>query len=79
MSEITLETFSERANHRRSADETADGSSSNTDGDQDSDVSFMEGTNEEIDTAEIEEEDWIEYMKRSTATAIERIPIENVF
>ena len=28
---------------------------------------------QEIDTAEIEEEEWIEYMKRSTATAIERM------
>ena len=33
----------------------------------------MKDTDEEIDTAEIEEEEWIEYMKRSTATAIERM------
>ena len=32
-------------------------------------VSFMKDTDEEIDTAEIEEEEWIEYMKRSTAAA----------
>ena len=31
----------------------------------------MKDTDEEIDTAEIEEEEWIEYMKRSTATAVE--------
>ena len=37
-----------------------------SDCDQDSDISFMNDTDEEIDTAEIEEEDWIEYMKRST-------------
>ena len=32
----------------------------------------MKDTDEEIDTAEIEVEEWIEYMKRSTATAVER-------
>ena len=36
-----------------------DGSSSNTDCDQDSDVSFMNDIDEEIDTDQIEEEDWI--------------------
>ena len=60
-----------KVNHRSSDHETAEGSSSNTDCDQDSDVSFMEDTDEEIDTGEIEEEEWIEYMKRSTATPIE--------
>ena len=40
------------------------GSSSNTDYDQDSDVSFMKDTDEDIDTGEIEEEDWIEYLKK---------------
>ena len=45
----------------------------NTDCDQDSDVCFVKETDEEIDTAEIQEEEWIEYMKRSTATAIERM------
>ena len=33
----------------------------------------MNDTDEEIDTAEIEEEEWIEYMKRRTAVAIERM------
>ena len=33
----------------------------------------MKYTDEEIDTGETEEEDWIENMKRSTATAIERM------
>ena len=41
------------------ANERAEGNSSNTDYDQDSDVSFMKDTDEEIDTAEIEEEAWI--------------------
>ena len=63
----------EKANHRSSDEELAEGSSSNTDYDQDKDISFMKDTDEEIDTDEIEEEDWIEYMKRSTATAVEKM------
>ena len=59
----------EKENHRSSDEETVEGSSSNTDCDQDSDVSFMNDTDEEIDRDEIEEEDWIEHMKRSTAVA----------
>ena len=31
----------------------------------------MNDTDEEIDTADIEEEEWIEHMKRNTAIAIE--------
>ena len=31
----------------------------------------MNDTDEEIDTADIEEEEWIEHMKRSTDVAIE--------
>ena len=41
---------------RSSENETDDGHSSNTDWDQDSDISIMNGTDEESDTAEIEEE-----------------------
>ena len=63
----------EKANHRGSDEETADGSSSNTDHDQDSDFSFMKDNDAEIDTGEIEEEDWIEHTKRSTATAVEEM------
>ena len=33
----------------------------------------MNDTDEEIDAAEIEEDDWIDYMKRSTDEAIERM------
>ena len=33
----------------------------------------MSDTDDEIDTDEIDEEDWIEYMKRSTAAAVERM------
>ena len=45
-------------------DESEDGQSSNTHKDQDSDVSFENDTEEEIDTSEIEEEDWIDYIKK---------------
>ena len=54
-------------------DETEDGHSSNTNFNQDSDISFMNDTDEEIDTAMIEEEDGIEYMRRSTDEAIEQM------
>ena len=54
-------------------DESEDGQSSNTHKDQDSDVSFENDTEEEIDTREIEEEDCIEYIKRSTIDAMEKM------
>ena len=44
-----------------------------THNDVDSDVSFEDDADEEIDTTSIEEEDWIEYMKRSTEEAIEKM------
>ena len=52
------------------SDESEDGQSSNTHKDQDSNVSFENDTEEEIDTTEIEEEDWIDYIQRSTNDAI---------
>ena len=33
-------------------------------------MTFEEDSDEEMDTIEIEEEDWIEYMKRSTDDAL---------
>ena len=54
-------------------DESEDGQSSDTHKDQVSDVSFENDTKEEMDTTEIEEEDWIEYIKRSTNDAIEKL------
>ena len=54
-------------------EETDEGNDSNSDCDQDSDASFINDTDEEIDTVEIEEEDWIEYMKRSTAAAVDQM------
>ena len=53
--------------------ETEDVHNSNSNCDQDSDISFMNDNDEEIDTEVIEEEDWIEYMKRSTDVAIEQM------
>ena len=46
--------------------------------DQDSDVSFEIDIDEEIDAAEIEEEEWIEYIKRSTIEAIEKMENERI-
>ena len=54
-------------------DESADGQSSITHNDQNSDVTFEIDTDEEIDTTEIEEENWIEYTKRSTDEAMEKM------
>ena len=54
-------------------DESEDGQSSVTHNDQDSDVSFENDTDEEIDTTVIEEEDLIEYTKRSTDESIEKM------
>ena len=48
--------------------ETEEGSEQNSNKDQDSDVSFQEDADEEIDATE-NEEDWIEYIKRSTKEA----------
>ena len=47
--------------------ESEDGQSSITHNDQDSDVSFENDTDEEIDTTVIEEEDLIEHIERSEA------------
>ena len=52
-------------------EETGEGSKENSDCGQDGDVSFHEDKDEEIDKREIEEEDWIKYIKRSTKEAEE--------
>ena len=63
----------DKANHRSSDEETAEGSSSNTFRDKDRDMSFMKDTDEEIDTGEIDEKDCIEKMKRNTSSAVDRM------
>ena len=59
-------------------DECSDGQSTTTHNDVDSDVSFEDDADEEIDTTSIEEEDWIEYIKRSTEEAIEKMEIAKI-
>ena len=54
-------------------DESGDGQRTTTQNDVDSEVSFEDDAIEEIDTTVIEEEDWIEYIKRSTEDAMEKM------
>ena len=68
----------DKENLGSSEDETEDGQNSNTYYDQDSDISFMSETDDEIDTTAIEEEEWIDYMKRSTDEAIEQMKNTNI-
>ena len=63
----------DKENNGSCEDETDDGNSSNTNCDQDSDISFIYDTDEEMDTAVFEEQDWIEYMIRGTDEVIEKI------
>ena len=54
-------------------DESDDGQSTKTQDDVDSEVTLEDDLDEEMDTIEIEEEDWIEYIKRSTADALDKM------
>ena len=54
-------------------DGSVDGQSTMTQNDVDSEVSYEDDADEEIDTTVIEEEDWIEYIKRSTEDAMEKM------
>ena len=58
---------------RSTDDESGDGLSTTTHNDVDSEVSFENDDDEEIDTPLIEEEDWIDYIKRSTDEAMEKM------
>ena len=53
--------------------ESGDGESTNTHDDVDSEVTFEDDADEEMDTTAIEEEDWIECMKRSTVDAMDKM------
>ena len=56
---------------RSTDDESGDGLSTTTHNDVDSEVSFEDDADEEIDTTLIEEEEeWIDYIKRSTEEAL---------
>ena len=59
-------------------DESEDGKSYATHKDQDSDVSFESDNDEEVDAAEIEEEDRVDYIKRSTNGAMEKMENEKI-
>ena len=54
-------------------DENGDGQSTTTQNDVDSEVSFEDDADDDIDTTVIDEEDWIEYIKRSTEDAMEKM------
>ena len=58
--------------------ESEDGQSSIFHRDQDSDVSFESDNDEEIDASEFEEEDWVDYINRSTNEAIENMGNEKM-
>ena len=62
----------EKDNKGTTDKETEDGSEQSSKKDADSDVSFEEEVEEEIDATENEEE-WIEYIKRSTKEAEEQM------
>ena len=59
-------------------DESEDRESDTSHNDQDSDVSFEIDIDEEIDAAEIDEEEWIEYIRRSTIEVIEKMENEKI-
>ena len=60
------------------SDESEDRKSNTSQNYQDSDVSFEIDNDEEIDAAETEEEDWVEYIKRSTNEAMEQMENEKI-
>ena len=60
-------------NHREYGKEFKEGETSNTDCDQDSDASFMKDSEEDMEEIENEEEEWIDYLKRSTKEDEERM------
>ena len=49
---------------------SGDDQSTKSEDDMDSGVTFDEDSEKDVDTAEIEEEDWFDYIRRSTADAI---------
>ena len=54
-------------------DKSGEDQSTKSEDDMDSGVTFDEDSDKDIDTAEIEEEDWFDYIRRSTADAIDRM------
>ena len=58
-------TLKKKDSQENSEDDTQEGSSTDTDCDQDSDVSLAKDSDKESDTAELEQEDWIENIKEA--------------
>ena len=58
-------TDEERSQQNTSADSEG-GNSTSSGCDQDSSISLQSDPDDDMDTADVEEEDWIEYIKRST-------------
>ena len=54
-------------------DKSGEDQSTKSEDDMDSGATFDEDSDKDIDTAEIEEEDWFDYIRRSTADAIDRM------
>ena len=54
-------------------DESGDGQSTKSEDDADSGVTFDEDSEKDIDTIEIEEEDCVDYIRRSTADALDKM------
>ena len=54
-------------------EESGDGQSTKSEDDVDSEVTFEDDADEEMDTTAIEEEDWIAYIKRSTVDALDKM------
>ena len=62
----------EKTENFNTDEESGDGQSTKSEDDVDSGVTF-EDSEKEIDTIEIEKEDWIDYIKRSTADALDKM------
>ena len=54
-------------------DESGDGQSTKTHDDVDSEVTFEDDADEEMVSTATEEEDWINYIKRSTVDAMDKM------
>ena len=67
----------EKEDHQNTEGETDEGNSSNVECDQVSEASFLDDTDEDIGTAENEEEEWIE-LKISTKDAEEKMRAANI-
>ena len=67
------EGIAEKIENCSSDDESGDGQSTKSEDDLGSGVTFDEDSEIDIDTVELHEEDWIDYIRRSTADAIDKM------